>query len=60
MNVSNALRGVPKSEAHKAALRKQKPKYRWLLPSGEIRIMDTANAIRHPGWIKLEENAVQF
>lgn len=53
-NVSNALRGKPKSEAHKQALRKPKPKYKWLLPDGSFKIMDSSNGSRHDGWIKLE------
>lgn len=53
--VSKSLTGVPKSEAHKAALRKPKPKYKWLLPDGTYRIMDSSNGSRHNGWIKLEQ-----
>lgn len=53
--VSDALKGKPKSEAHKQALRKPKPKYEWLLPSGEIRIMDSGNGSRHKDWIKLNK-----
>lgn len=51
--VSESLKGKPKSEAHKAALRKPKPKYEWVLPDGTIKIMDAANGSRHSDWIKL-------
>lgn len=51
--VSESLKGKPKSEAHKASLRKPKPKYEWVLPDGTIKIMDTANGSRHSDWIKL-------
>lgn len=53
--VSESLKGKPKSEEHKAKLRKPKPKYKWLLPNGEITIMDAANGSRHEGWVKLEQ-----
>lgn len=53
--VSEGLKGKPKSEEHKKALRKPKPKYQWLLPDGSIRIMDASNGSRHDGWIKLEK-----
>lgn len=53
--VSEALKGRPKSEAHKAALRKPKPKYKWLLPDGTIKIMDSLNGSKHKDWIKLEK-----
>lgn len=53
-NVSAALKGKPKSEAHKQALRKPKPKYNWLLPDGSIRIMDASNGSRHKDWIRLD------
>ena len=34
----------------------QKPKYKWLTPTGEIRIMDMANTYKHhPDWIKIGE-----
>lgn len=52
--VSKALKGVPKSEAHKQALRKPKPKFKWKLPDGSIRIMDAANGAKHKDWEKLE------
>lgn len=52
--VSESLKGKPKSESHKQALRKPKPKYKWLLPDGNIKIMDASNGSRHQGWIKLE------
>lgn len=52
--VSAALKGKPKSEAHKEALRKPKPKYKWLLPDGTIKIMCSAQGSRHKDWIKLE------
>lgn len=54
-NVSKSLRGKPKSEAHKQALRKPKPKYKWLLPNGEIKIMDASNGGRHKDWVRLEK-----
>lgn len=53
-NVSKALKNKPKSEEHKAKLRKPKPKYKWQLPDGSIRIMDSSNGSRHKDWIKLE------
>lgn len=53
--VSKSLKGKPKSEAHKAALRKPKPKYEWLLPDGSVRIMDASNGSRHKDWIKLQK-----
>ena len=52
--VSKSLKGKHKSEAHKQALRKPKPKYKWQLPDGSIKIMDASNGSRHEGWIKLE------
>ena len=53
--VSAGLKGKPKSESHKEALRKPKPKYNWLLPDGTTRIMDASNGSRHKDWIKLEK-----
>jgi hypothetical protein len=53
--VSESLRGKPKSETHKAALRKPKQKYKWKLPDGTIKIMDASNGSRHKDWIKLEK-----
>lgn len=53
--VSKSLKGKPKSEAHKAALRKPKPKYKWLLPDGTIKIMDVLNGSKHKDWIRLEK-----
>lgn len=53
-HVSQSLKGKPKSEAHKQALRKPKPKYKWKLPDGSIKIMDAANGSKHKDWIKLE------
>ena len=52
--VSESLKGKPKSDLHKQALKKPKPKYKWLLPDGTIRIMDASNGSRHQNWIKLE------
>lgn len=52
--VSKSLKGKPKSEEHKQALRKPKPKYQWLLPDGSLKIMDASNGSRHKDWIKLE------
>ena len=54
-NVSKALKGKPKSEAHKQALRKPKPKYYWQLPDGSIKIMDSGNGSRHKDWIRLNK-----
>ena len=51
--VSASLKGKPKSEEHKKAMRKPKPKYYWKLPDGTIRIMDASNGSRHKSWIKL-------
>ena len=53
--ISDALKGKPKSESHKASLRKPKPKYKWLLPDGSIRIMDAANGSKHKDWTRLEK-----
>ena len=53
--VSKSLKGKPKSESHKEALRKPKPKYKWLLPDGTIKIMDASNGSRHKDWIRLEK-----
>lgn len=53
--VSEALKGKSKSESHKAALRKPKPKYKWLLPDGTIKIMDASNGSRHKNWTRLEK-----
>lgn len=53
--VSNALKGKTKSESHKAALRKPKPKYKWMLPDGSIKIMDSSNGSRHKDWTRLEK-----
>lgn len=53
--VSESLKGKPKSDEHKAALRKPKPKYEWLLPDGTIKIMDASNGSKHKDWIKLEK-----
>lgn len=51
--VSNSLKGIPKSEEHKQALRKPKPKYYWKLSDGTIKIMDSSNGSKHKDWIKL-------
>lgn len=53
--ISIALRGRPKSEEHKQKLKKPKPKYRWQLPDGSIRIMAAGNGARHKDWIKLNK-----
>lgn len=53
--VSEALKGKPKSESHKAALRKPKPKYNWMLPDGTIRTMDIGNGSKHKDWIRLDK-----
>lgn len=53
--VSATLKGKPKSESHKEALRKPKPKYKWLLPDGSIKVMCASNGSRHKDWIKLEQ-----
>lgn len=51
----------PKSEEHKQKLSKihkdnPKQKYKWLTPTGEIRIMSIPNAnCWHPDWIKIGE-----
>ena len=52
--VSQSLKGKPKTEEHKAALRKPKPKYYWLKPDGSKIIMDVGNASKHKDWIKLD------
>lgn len=53
--VSESLKGKAKSEAHKAALRKPKPKYEWLLPDGSKVIMSANNGARHKDWIRLDK-----
>lgn len=53
--VSKSLKGKPKSESHKEALRKPKPKYNWLLPDGTVKVMDASNGSRHKDWIKLDK-----
>ena len=53
--VGAALKGRPKTEEHKAALKKPKPKYKWLLPDGSIKIMDASNGARHKDWKRLEQ-----
>lgn len=53
--VSDSLKGKKKSEEHKVALRKPKPKYKWMLPDGSIKIMDSGNGSKHKDWIKLEK-----
>jgi hypothetical protein len=53
--VSKALKGKPKSEAHKAALSKPKDKYNWLLPDGTVKIMDAGNGSKHKDWTRLEK-----
>lgn len=53
--VSDALKGKPKSESHKAALRKPKPKYKWMLPDGTIKIMDSLNGSKHKDWVRLDK-----
>lgn len=54
-HVSEALKGRKLSEEHKVALRKPKPRYKWLLPDGSIRIMSASNGSRHDGWVRLEQ-----
>ena len=54
-NVSKALKGKSKSESHKEALRKPKPKYKWLLPDGTTKVMDASNGSRHKDWVRLEK-----
>ena len=54
-NVSKALKGRQLSEEHKQAMRKPKPKYKWLLPDGTIKIMSGSGGSRHKDWIKLEK-----
>lgn len=50
----------PFSEEHKNNMSlsqkgKSKPKYRWLTPIGEIKIMNMSNAHKyHPDWVKIE------
>lgn len=45
------------SEETKQKLRKPKLKYKWLTPTGEIRIMDMGNARKyHLDWIKIGES----
>ena len=46
----------PLSEETKQKLRKPQQKYKWLTPTGEIRIMSIPNAnCWHPDWIKIGE-----
>ena len=53
--VSEGLKGKPKSESHKNALRKPKPKYKWLLPDGTYNIMDAGNGSKHRDWVRLDK-----
>ena len=53
--VSLSLKGKPKSEEHKKALRKPKPKYYFMKPNGDIIIMDASNGKRHKDWIQLDK-----
>lgn len=58
---NNPLYGSCLSEEHKQKLSeaqkdKPKPKFKWLTPAGEIKIMGMANAnCWHPDWIKIGE-----
>ena len=52
--VGDALRGKKRTEEQKEKMRGPRPKYKWLLPDGSFRIMDSNNGSRHEGWIKLE------
>ena len=52
----NGLYGKHHSIKTKLKLSKPKPKYQWLLPNGEIKIMSSQNINRwHPDWIKIGE-----
>ena len=52
----NPMYGSHHSEDTKQKLRKPKRKYKWLTPTGEIRIMDMGNVLKyHPDWIKIGE-----
>ena len=40
----------------KDKMRKPKPKFKWLTPSGEIKTMDKIHAHRyHPDWVMVEQ-----
>ena len=53
---NNQMYGKHHSEETKQKLRKPKLKYKWLTPTGEIRIMDMGNARKyHPDWIIIGE-----
>ena len=48
--------GYKHSDETKQKLRKPKSKYKWLTPTGEIRIMNMANAHKHhPDWILIDK-----
>ena len=52
----NGLYGKHHSIKTKLKLSKPKPKYQWLLPNGETKIMTSQNINRwHPDWIKIGE-----
>ena len=52
----NGLYGKHHSIKTKLKLSKPKPKYQWLLPNGETKIMPAQNINRwHPDWIKIGE-----
>ena len=49
------MKGKHHTEEAKEKLKKPKPKFKWLTPAGEIKIMDMANAYKHhPDWIKIK------
>lgn len=48
------MKGKHHTEEAKEKLKKPKPKFKWLTPTGEIKIMDMTNVHRwHPDWIKI-------
>lgn len=53
--ISEKHKGKHHSEETKIKMRIPKPKYKWLTPTGEIKIMDVGNAkLHHPDWIKIK------
>ena len=55
--ISETMKGVKKTESHKLHMQKQKNKYKWLTPLGEIKEMSSNHAHRyHPDWKLIEES----
>ena len=55
-NLSDEHKRKISESLKKADIKKPKTKYKWLTPTGEIKIMDPSKAKRwHPDWIKIGE-----